>query len=195
MKKVSISSSVIIIVFLCSLCFFKNLHDKNHLIIDIDDKESLEDSGISYEKTISEFDKIFKKTKNIKDRIEEEIEEINNLHKKLMDQISTSFKEQHTQLIHKENELKLELDIKVTKVKNQLENFLVESHDILKSCERVEKANKYYEKKKDNNEIKTLFYISKINELNEKAKELIQKPIKNLDIFFNSDLNNIDYKD
>ena len=195
MKKVSISSLLFFIVFLCYKCFVKNDHDKKHSIIDIDDMGSLEESGISYGKTVSEFDKIFKKTKNLKDIIEEEIEEINNLHKKLMDEITASFEEQHIKLNHRENELKSDLDIKVTQIKNQLENFLIESHDIITSCERAEKANKYYEKKNDGNEIKTLFYISKINKLNEKAKELFQKPIKNLDIYFNSDLNNIDYKD
>ena len=195
MKKVSTSPLLILIVFLCYKCFFKNPHDKKHLIIDIDDEESLEESDISYEKTVSEFDKIFKKTKNIKDRIEEEIEEINNLHKKIMDEITASFKEQHIKLNNEENELKSDLDMKVTKAKNQLENFLLESMNILTSCERAEKANKYYEKKNDNNKIKTLYYITKIIKLNEKSKELFQKPIKNLDIYFNSDLNNIDYKE
>ena len=156
MKKVSISSLLFFIVFLCYKCFVKNDHDKKHSIIDIDDMGSLEESGISYGKTVSEFDKIFKKTKNIKDRIEEEIEEINNLHKKLMDGITASFEEQHIKLNHRENELKSDLDIKVTQIKNQLENFLIESHDIITSCERAEKANKYYEKKNDINEIKTL---------------------------------------
>ena len=192
MKKVSISSLLFFIVFLCYKCFVKNDQDKKHSIIDIDDIGSLEESGISYGKTVSEFDKIFKKTKNLKDIIEEEIEEINNLHKKLMDEITASFEEQHIKLNHRENELKSDLDIKVTQIKNQLENFLLESHDILTSCER---ANKYYEMNKDSNEIKTLFYISQINKFNEKAKELFQKPIKNLDIYFNSDLNKIDYKD
>ena len=95
MKKVSISLLLFFIVFLCYKCFVKNDHDKKHSIIDLDDMSSLEESGISYGKTVSEFDKIFKKTKNIKDRIEEEIEEINNLHKKLMDEITASFEEQH----------------------------------------------------------------------------------------------------
>ena len=106
------------LVPLCSLCVFKNPHDKQHLIIEINDKETLKDCDISYEKTISEFDKIFKKAKNIKQYIEEEIEGINNSHSKIMNEIAESFEEQRIKLNQKENELKSQLDLKVTEAKN-----------------------------------------------------------------------------
>ena len=111
-----------------------------------------------------------------------------------MDEITSSFEERHNQLIETEKGLKAELDLKVTEVKNELENFLIESNDIILSCERTDKANKYYEKKNDNKEIKSLYYISAINKINEKAKTILQKPIRNLDIYFNSELNSLDYE-
>ena len=73
-----------------------------------------------------------------------------------MDEITSSFEERHNQLIETEKELKAELDLKVTEVKNELENFLIESNDIILSCERTDKANKYHEKKNENKEIKSL---------------------------------------
>ena len=112
-----------------------------------------------------------------------------------MDEITASFEQQHNNLKEKEKNIKSELDLKVTKIKEELENFLMESNDILISCERIEKAIKYYEKKKINNEIKTLYYISEINKNNEITKDFIKKQIKNIEINYNSDLNKLEYKD
>ena len=112
-----------------------------------------------------------------------------------MDEITASFEQQHIKLKEKEKNIKSELDLKVTKIKEELENFLMESNDILISCERIEKAIKYYEQKKINNEIKTLYYISEINKNNEITKDFIKKQIKNIEINYNSDLNKLEYKD
>ena len=51
--------------------------------------------------------------KNLKNRIEEEINEIEKTHKKINDEISSSFEKEHKKLIKKEEELKLELDRKI----------------------------------------------------------------------------------
>ena len=126
-------------MILCAVCLFKNSHDKDHHIIDINDKESLEKNGVSYDKSIIEFKQIFNKVKNIKQKIEEEIEKIIKLHEKIMNDITASFIEQHEKLNQKENELKSELDLKVTNIKEELENFLIESNDVLTSCEITDK--------------------------------------------------------
>ena len=68
-----------------------------------------------------------------------------------MDIITESFKAQHIKLNEKEKNIKSELDLKVTKIKEELEKFLIESNEIIISFERMEKATKYYEKKKINN--------------------------------------------
>ena len=54
---------------MCSLCLFKNEHDKEHHIIDINKKESLEKNGISYDKSISEFNETFEKWKSWKGKL------------------------------------------------------------------------------------------------------------------------------
>ena len=64
---------------MCSLCLFKNEHDKEHHIIDINKKESLEKNGISYDKSISEFNETLENVKKLKRKIEEEIGIINTL--------------------------------------------------------------------------------------------------------------------
>ena len=40
-----------------------------------------------------------------------------------------------------------------------------------------------------------MYYISEINKKNIKAKEFFNEPIINIDIYFNSDLNSLDFKD
>jgi len=174
------------IELLCSLCCIIDEHDKNHKLIDINDKDSLKSNNISYKESITEFDEFFKKMKNIKQKIEEEIEDINNSHKKIMEEITSSFNDQRFQINKKEKQLKLELDEKVTDVKNDLEICLRESNDIISSFERIYKTIKIYEKKNIIlEELKSLYYISEINKNNEIAKELLRKPIKNINIILN----------
>ena len=151
--------------------------------------------NISFDKSVSEFDQIFKKAKITKQRIEEEIEEINIAHKKIINEITSSFEEKHIKLNRKEKQLKLELDEKVKKIKEELNKFLIESKNIILFCERSSKAIENYEKKNYVEDIETLYYISEININNEKTKEFFKIPKRNLDISFNSDLDVLDYKD
>lgn len=176
------------------MCFFTYEHDIDHCVIDINNKEFLEENNITYKESISEFDKVFDKAKDIKKKIEEEIEKINNLHSKVMDEITKSFEEQRIKLNEKENEIKYQLDIKVTKMKEELEKFLTEANDILISCERTEKATKYFEKKNNDNDIRYLYYISEINKNNEKAKEFFDKQINNMNISLKND-NKLEFKE
>ena len=156
--------------------------------------KSLEDNGISYKGTISEFDKLFGKMKGVKERIESEIEKINNSRDILLVEITNSFEEQRIKLNEKEKALKSELDLNVTKLKDKLEKFYTESNNILSSCEKMIKAIQNYEKNNDNNStIKTLCYISKVNQVNVEIKELLKKPFHNTEISFEND-NTLNYK-
>ena len=106
--------------------------------------ESLEDNDISYKETTTEFDKLFKKMNCIKEKIELEIEKVNNSRDILLDEITKSFEEQRVKLNEKEKALKSELDLKVTELKDKLEKFYIESNDIISSCERINKAIQNY---------------------------------------------------
>ena len=153
----------------------------------------MEEYDISFEKSVSEFDEFFQKAKNLKERIEEEIEAINDNNTKITDEITAYFEEEHSKIYKKEKKLKSELDIKITEIKDELEEYFRETTKILLSCERLFKAIKNYSKKNNNNEMKDLFYISKINKINIEAKRLFQNTIKNLDIYFNNE--SINYKE
>ena len=193
-KNIFINIYIFIELF-CSLCCLLNKHDKEHVLIDINNKESLKSNNISYDKSISDFDKVFKKIKNIKQRIEEGIEEINISQKKIFNEITTSFEDQRNKLNRKEKQLKLELDEKVKQIKEELNKFLNDVNQLILFNERTNKAIENFEKTNNTEEIRALYYISEININNEKTKEFLKIPIRNLDITFNSDLNTLDYKD
>jgi len=71
----------------------------------------LDDNGISYKNLISEFEEIFQKAKNLKLKIEKEIEKIDGTYKNIENEIILSFKKQHIELEEKEKNLKLELNV------------------------------------------------------------------------------------
>ena len=153
----------------------------------------MEDNGISYKELVSEFDEIFQKTKNLKSKIESEIEKIDNTYKNIENEIILSFKKQHLELEEKEKKLKIELSLKVKQIKEELERNLKISSNIILSCEKTNELITRNETK-FNNDIKTLYYISEINKNKETAEEFINKKIKNYDISFKSD-EYVDYDD
>ena len=175
------------------MCFFHYKHEDKHKIIDINEIKSLEDNGISYKETVSEFDKLFKKMNSLQTNIEYEIEKINKSRDTLLDEITKSFEKQRTKLNEKENALKSELDIKMTEIKEKLENYYIKINEISSSIKRIFKAMQSYEKN-NNNKIKTLCYISKINKVNIEAKNIIKAPFKNTEIIFRND-NTLKYND
>ena len=153
------------------MCCFNNDHDKSHNIINIKDEETLKDNGISYKGSISEFDYIFQKAKNIKQKIESEIKILTSAHKTKLNEITEYYKYQCNYLNEKVAEMKIELN-----------KFLKEANNILLSCENIFKATENSNINDDNYEIKTLFYISEIYKNNEKAKMFFKKPIRNLNL-------------
>ena len=177
--------NICLIALLCSLCYFNYKHNEEHLIIDISDKESFEENNISYKETLSEFEKRFQKAKNLKQNLEEEIEKINKSRDATIEKIKNNYKERYLRLKEEEANLEAELDLKVTEIKDELEKYLTESNDMLLFFERTNKALKNYEKKNNNNDIKTLCYISEIQKVNDKTKYLLEKPLKNIDIEYN----------
>lgn len=191
----------IFIEFICTYCCFRNPHDNSHIVTDINEKNLLDKYNLSYSKFLSDFDVLFKNMQNLKNRIEEEIKEIDNTHKKMNDEIHLCFEEEHMKLNEKEKELKLELDEKIKVTKNKFEKYLFKSNKILNSCERIEKANNIYNAKiNDNhndyniNEIEVLYYISDIHQNNEKSKEFLKKIRKHLDISLNKAEKILNYK-
>ena len=175
------------------MCCFQNDHDKSHNIVGINDKKSLENNGISYKVCLSEFEGVFKKTKNLKKLIEDEIEKLNIFYQKEKDDITTTFKNKHFSLDEQEKKLILGLDQKVNEIKCELERFLKESNNLLLSCEKIFKATENCGIMNDVPEIKALIYISEINKITTEVKNFLKMPIRNIDKstnLFGGDSNN-----
>ena len=149
----------------------------------------MENNGISYIVCLSEFEGVFKKTKNLKKLIEDEVEKLNIFYQKEKDDITTSFKNQHFSLDEQEKKLILGLDQKVNEIKCELERFLKESNNLLLSCEKIFKATENCGIMNDVPEIKALIYISEINKINKEAKNFLKIPIRNINRNINKSTN------
>ena len=130
---------------------------------------------------------------NIKTKIENEINNINNIYEKTKDELTKSFLNKHEKLIKEENDMKEQLDNEVTKVKEQLENYLSELNNEIKLNERINKGIKKLEKD-ENNMFRTLSYISKINKNKKEMVKLSQKNINSLKFCFKEEESKIIYE-
>ena len=81
--------------------------------------------------------------------------------------------EKHELLIKEENNLKENLQNKVTKTKEQLEYFFSEINNEIKIIEKLDKGIKKIDKE-EKNIIKNLSYISKINKTYKNIKNVLQ---------------------
>ena len=108
-------------------------------------------------------------------------------------QITESFKLQHENLNIKEKELKEDLIKKATEAKQNLENNLIISNEIIKNNDNIEKMIKYFEKNNANKIIRTISYISEIEKNNYKANEFLKKVITNINISYNKNDNILQY--
>ena len=102
-----------------------------------------------------------------------------------MKKIRKYFSKQHRFLKLKEISLKSSFNSKVDEVERELNNFLTESKRIISSCIKISDAIKGFE---EGNKIKEIYYICEINKNNEKVKEYLKKPKRNLE--FELDLPN-----
>ena len=159
----------------------------------------MKEKGITYNNSISKFNETFEKIKDIKHKLELEIEKLNNSQNKTMIEITETYKRRHLLLNEEENQVKLNLDKKVSEIKIYLEKNLNQSNELILSYEKMNKANEYYKNNdseiRNENNIRNLYYISEINKNIEKSKSFIIKPIMNSEISFNKFNCNISYFD
>ena len=168
---------------------------QGHKLLLIDNEEALKRENITIESLTKNLDENNQKTINLKNTIENEINKINNLFDKVNKEVTKSYELKHEKLIKEEEELKDKLKNKVTKIKEKLENFLYESNQIIKLNEKINKGIKLFEKVEDKNIIKTLSYLSKINQNLKKKSILYDELMKNLNISFKEGENNIKYEE
>ena len=164
-------------------------------MIEITDDESLKKENIKIEKSKSDFFKAFEKINSLKELIENEIDKINNLYDKTYSEVTKAFELRHEKLVKKEEEMKEELQNKVTKTKEKLEDFLTETNKVIKAYEKLNKGLKFWEKEENKNVIRDFSYISKINFNLKDSNPIFVALMKNLDIKYKKEEENIKYEE
>ena len=163
-------------------------------MIEITDDDSLRKENITIETSKDDSYKFFEKINSLKESIEDEINKINKLYDKINEQVSKSFELKHEKLIKQENELKEELQNKVTQAKEKLEKFLSESNKVIRIWEKIKKGIKSLEEE-NKNMIKILSYIAKINSNKIESNSLLTTLMQNLDMEFLEEKTNIKFED
>ena len=164
-------------------------------MIEITDDESLKKENITIEKSKSDFFKAFEKINSLKELIENEIDKINNLYDKTYSEVTKAFELRHEKLVKEEEEMKEELQNKVTKTKEKLEDFLTETNKVIKAYEKLNKGLKFWEKEENTNVIRDFSYISKINFNLKDSNSIFIALMKNLDIKYKKEEENIKYEE
>ena len=170
-----------------------NLHEK-HKIIRLDDEETLQKENLTINKSTKGFDDNLQKLTNLKNTIENEMIKIDKEYEKTDNETTKSFKLKRDKLNKEEECLKDKLKTEVTKIKENLENYLLQVNNLFKLCEKIKKGVQTLEKG-EKNMIQTLSYISKINKNQREVNLLIGSLMKNLEINFNEKESNIEYKE
>ena len=143
------------------------------------------------------FNLIIDKTKILKNKIDKEINKINNLYENINNEVTKSFILKHEKLIKEENEMKDKLKEEVNKVKENLEKYINISNNNIKLSERINKGINLIDKnnKEIENMIKIMSYISKINKIEKEMNNIFQELMRNIKISYNEEENNIKYEE
>ena len=170
---------------------------RDHKILQINDEKALEKENILIEPSIKDFNDKIEISKNLKNKIENEVNKINKLYDEIFQKITSSFLKKHELLLKKENDMKEKLQNEVTKVKEKFENYLSELNNIIKYNERINKGIKNLTKEKEKNLFKHISYISKISQIQDNTNEILSELMRNLKITFkdNENENTIIYED
>ena len=83
----------------------------------------------------------------------------------------------------------------MTKTKEQLEHFLSESNNVIKTNDKINKGLNIIEKDENKSMIKILAYISKISKNQKEMKKLFNELIKNKNISFIKENNTVKYEE
>ena len=148
-----------------------NKHN-GHKVIPIEDEETLKKENISINDYIKEFDINAQNVINIKNKIENEINNINISYDKVDKETSKSFELKHEILIKQEKEIKDKLQIEVTKIKSKLEEYLSLVNILIKNYEKINKGIKTLNKDEENKNIKLIKNLTYISKLNKNQKEM-----------------------
>ena len=153
------------------MCHFKNLH-RNHKVREIKEGEFKKES-IKKNVEYKGLNDVIKNCNNLKEKLLNEMKNVDESYKKRNDEITNSFQMKHENLIKKENDLKENLKNEVTKIKEKLEYWFSESNNVIQKIERLKKLIELFEKEeKEQNIFQYLTYLSLFNKKKNEVKEM-----------------------
>ena len=167
---------------------------EGHKILEINDEKELKKENIIIDKNTKDFDSNTQKLNNLKNKIENEMIEIDKRYEKVNIEVSKSFEIKREKLKKEEDDLKDKLKIEVTKIKEKFEIYLTEINILNKICEKLIKGIKSLQNE-EKNMIKTLTYVSKINKIEKEMKMLFQELMKNININYIENESKIRYEE
>ena len=167
---------------------------KGHKLFEISDEDNLKKEKISVEEEIKSYSGISQKMEGLKNKIENEIKKLNQLFDKTVYDLKKSYQKKYEIILKEENELKENLQNKVTKTKELLENYLTEINENIRISERINKGLKKLEKE-DKSMIRILSYVSKINISEKNMKKLDIELMKNVRFLYEEDKSDIRYEE
>ena len=130
--------------------------------MEINDEEELKKENIKIDDSSKDFDDKIQKLNNLKNKIENEMIEIDKRYEKVDNEVTKSYKIKIEKLKKEEEDLKEQLRTEVTKIKEQFEINTSDVDNLLKTRQKIIKGLQALEKE-ENTMIKTLSYVSKIN--------------------------------
>ena len=178
---------------LCSECCITHIH-KNHKILKINNEVELKEENIKIDDYMKDFDNNIQKLNNLKNKIENEMIEIDKRYEKVDDEVTNSYEIKLEKLKKEENDLKENLQTEVTKIKEILENYLSDIYYLQKICEKIIIGIKSLQNE-EKNIYKTLSYISKINKNEKEMKNIFQGFMKNIIINYVESESTIKYEE
>ena len=170
-----------------------DLHN-DHIVLKIDDEESLAKENITLDNEEKDFIINIEKLNNLNKSIENEIIEIDKIYEKVDNDITKAYILKREKLIKEENDIKEELKTKVTKFKANLEMNLSKANELLKKCDKISKCIKILEKE-EKNMLKIVSYISHINKNINEIKIFSKELMKNVIISFDKEENELNFEE
>ena len=167
---------------------------KEHKILELSDEKSFEKENITIESSTKDFNESNQKIIDLKNKIENEINKVNNLYEKVIDELTKSFIKKHEELLKQENNIKDKLKNEVNKTKEKLENFWRRINNEIKLNEKISKGIKNF-KKEEKNMWKILSYISKINKNQKEINRLLSEKMENIKFNYQEEKSDINYEE
>ena len=150
--------------------------------------------NITIEDSIGEYNEYYEKICKLKEKVEKEMIKLDDLYSQVDKDLSKSFEEKHLALTKQEGIIRDKMQNEVTKIKEKLEQYLSQFNMLIKSCEKINKGIKVFDKE-EKQMIRILSYVSKINKNKKEMKALLGEKMKNLKIEYIKEENNIKYSE